>query len=123
MLRCRPFAYRFISPVERGELLLERGDGIGEHPLMRGGARRRVIRSGAGKRQYKRLTFRLRIAFRRRQRAAELLHPLGLGLLELDVLALEPSGQATTVSYRAAGGRSASLSGERQWSGERLWLG
>jgi hypothetical protein len=122
MLRCRPFRYRFIIAVERGELLLERGDRIGQHPLVRGGTRSGEIRSGARERQYQRLTFRLPLAFRRRQRAAELLHALGLGLLELDVLALEPSGQATTVFYRA-GADSCSFEEAQGLARDRLWLG
>src|SRR6266849_5070542 len=89
-----PCSRRDISPSTarvRRELLLERGDRVGEHPLVRRCSRRKEIGFRARERELDRPALRLCITFHGRQRAAGRLPALNLRLLELDVLALEAS--------------------------------
>src|SRR5436190_1921765 len=74
------------------QLALERGDGLVQHAPVRVGPGGASIGAGSRKRQLERLPVRGPLALLRCQRAAEGLLPFGLGLLELDVFALEAAG-------------------------------
>src|SRR5438094_753580 len=73
------------------QLLFERRDGLREHLTMRGRSRAVQIRSDPRKRQLDRAPSLLCLALLRRQRPPSHLLALGLRLLKLDVLTLEPA--------------------------------
>jgi hypothetical protein len=81
-----------VSPSAVDELLLERGDGLRQHPLVRRRAGRFEIGARPRQRELDGGALRLRLALLARQRRTERLLALGFGLLKLDVLALEPLG-------------------------------
>jgi len=71
--------------------VLQRGDGLCEHPLVRGRAGHFEIGARTRKRELDGAALRQRVAFFWRQPGTERLRALRFSLLKLDVLALKPS--------------------------------
>jgi hypothetical protein len=83
--------------VDTSKLGLEGRDGLVEHAAERIRPRGGPVRAYLGERQLERPPLRVRLTFRRRQRAADSLRALSFSLLKLDVLALEAASHSLQV--------------------------